>query len=468
MAGDDALSRREFITRSAQFAAGAALLASGCGGPEAPSSDASPDAPPDLDTTPDLDAPDLDAPDLDAPDASADATEDTDQEMEPPPHTPFVKPPYVQLLSARAARLRFETRSEELLPVLLSRRGSIAPPEAYPMRNDWRHIQQDWPVAAFKSRVKHTDDPGFHNLQEALFEDIEPGAVYDWIVQQGSGVEARGSFRAPPAFGQSFRLGWISDTMAPIVEPCAAALATLSPELVIHGGDLQYMTNPIDTWSGLFHALSPLTSQAPFHTCIGNHEYEDFDEFEQQYRRLFDGHGFQGSNIDYSYIDYGGVRFLLMNSEGDLFVQNSLQWQWLVSQLEAVRDDPTLHYAVVAFHRPYFTFSRSRPSFASRDLLHPLLRDFNVPLVFTGHNHCYERFEVDGITYIMDGGGGAGIYSINASRTEVFAVRPEDEALRKFASESHGFTIADFASNGSIKLARYNMSGMLQDTHEIG
>ena len=46
----------------------------------------------------------------------------------------------------------------------------------------------------------------------------------------------------------------------------------------------------------------------------------------------------------------------------------------------------------------------------SRDMLDALFAEFKVDAVFSGHEHYYERRTVDGIFYIITGGGGAPIY----------------------------------------------------------
>lgn len=444
------MNRRAFLLEGSKMTLGGAALLAGCGDPEAPLKPA--------DMGRDASLLDMML-GRDMADAGADLGEDLGAEEMRDDVTPdegprFTKPPFLQLLGLQTARLRFETRQEAPLSVRLERRGQSG--REYVATSDWREIAFDWPLPTFKRNSPYPDDAGFHNLQEVRFEELEQGAIYDWVVHLGNGQEQRGAFQMGRTPGEVMRLGWISDTMMPNAAKCSDLLANLSPDLVFHGGDLQYMTNPLDTWSGFFHAMSPLTSRAAFHTCLGNHEFEGpQEEFMAQYVRSFEGHGFQGSNAEYAYVDFAGVRFLLLNSEGDLFDAQSMQRAWLLSQLEAVRDSSELRFAVVAFHRPYFTFSKSTPRFDARELLHPMMRDFGVPLVFTGHNHCYERFQADDVTYIMDGGGGALLYSPDHNRDEVLQVSPGDEELRKASHYSNGVTLTEIAPDGTITLARH-------------
>ncbi len=460
---DESMKRRDFLRKSSELALGATALLAGCGSPEEQTRDMA------SSTTMDASMRDMRQPDM-PPDLASDLTRaDLDAQDIPAGEViPFTKPPFIQLLGLQTARLRFETREEKPLAVRLERRGQTG--TEFLATSNWQDLSDfEWPIPILANTVEHPDKPGWHNMQEVRFENLEPGEVYDWVVHQGNGVETRGSFEVARPFGSAFDLGWISDTMSPHSTACFETLAGLQPTLSVHGGDLQYMSNPLDSWSGFFHALAPLSSLGAFHTCVGNHELEGLNEFEVQYRRSFEGHGFTGSNIDYSYIDFAGVRILLLNSESDLFDESSAQRTWLISQLEEVKSSPMLRFAIAAFHRPFFTLSKSKPNFAARDRLHPLFRDYNVPLVLTGHNHCYERFEVEGVTYIMDGGGGALSYSINHSLEEVLAERPEDEALRKFAEASYGVTFARINADGTLSMNRYKAAtGESIDSYSIG
>lgn len=65
---------------------------------------------------------------------------------------------------------------------------------------------------------------------------------------------------------------------------------------------------------------------------------------------------------------------------------------------------------VVAFHQPAYTSGLHEPTTEIQRLWVPLFRRGRVALVLQGHNHMYERLEVDGITYLTTGGGGATLY----------------------------------------------------------
>lgn len=453
------LDRRAFLKHSSRAVLGGAALLAGCSADDEKSAR-------DMASAQDMRQPDMRAADMRAADMSPPedmAPLDMSSQDMGIKHTLFSKPPFSQKISQDRMRLRFETRTMEALEVQLKPMGGMS--EEFMATTSIAMLDFGWPPPNLRSDYR--DEPGLHNLQEVIFEGLRPGESYEWTVHQGDGVTRSGVFKAQAPAEQAFKLGWISDTMFPNAKASADALAAANPDLILHGGDLQYMTNPVDTWSGFFHEISGLTAKAAMHTCIGNHEYESMDEFEVQYRRLFEGHGDMGSTIDYSAFTFGGVRFLLLNSEIELADPDSPQHRWMLAEFERIKTS-NLRFPVVAFHRPYFTFSKSSPDFATRDALHPIFQANNVPLIFTGHNHCYERFEADGITYVMDGGGGALSYAPDAKRADVLAQRPTDEPLRKFSKREYGATVVTVNPDGTMDIERRSALGGNTETYSIG
>jgi 3',5'-cyclic AMP phosphodiesterase CpdA len=90
------------------------------------------------------------------------------------------------------------------------------------------------------------------------------------------------------------------------------------------------------------------------------------------------------------------------------------QFNWL----EAVLVNSAQEHKFVFLHHPLYTDpgkghhahdSMDRYP-ESRNMLGALLAKYKVEAVFAGHEHYYERRAVDGVLYIITGGGGAPIY----------------------------------------------------------
>ena len=83
------------------------------------------------------------------------------------------------------------------------------------------------------------------------------------------------------------------------------------------------------------------------------------------------------------------------------------QTAWLAERLE----DPSYRFSIPVFHTPPYTSGRHRnDGRALRIDWNPLFEAAGVPLVFSGHDHNYERILLNGVTYVVSGGGSAVLY----------------------------------------------------------
>ncbi|HWH15772.1 MAG TPA: metallophosphoesterase, partial [Miltoncostaeaceae bacterium] len=99
----------------------------------------------------------------------------------------------------------------------------------------------------------------------------------------------------------------------------------------------------------------------------------------------------------------GPLRVVVLDSNRP---DDPAQRRFLRDALAAAREP----VRVVAFHHPAYTAGANPPGEVQRRDWVPLFRRHGVALVLQGHNHAYERMEVDGVTYITTGGGGAPVY----------------------------------------------------------
>ena len=67
--------------------------------------------------------------------------------------------------------------------------------------------------------------------------------------------------------------------------------------------------------------------------------------------------------------------------------------------------------AVVSFHRPAFSSGMHGSEPGVADAWHDLFVQSGVNVVFNGHDHDYERLEVDGVNYLVIRGAGAQLRS---------------------------------------------------------
>lgn len=363
----------------------------------------------------------------------------------------LTKEPYVQR-TATGLRLRFETREQIPLPVVIESDGvqEVTPT----LRPADVAYARDFLEA---SDVFFPDEPGIHVVQEADLGALEPGR-YQWRVQ--ADVVHEGEFLVP-SLEETVRLGWLADTSWPESQQVVASLESRRPDVFLHGGDLQYESNPFDTWSGMSQSLAPITQRAMAHMIVGNHEFEEEVEVEQMYDRLYGGQGEGPEGARYFSFRVGAARIICLDSEsGGLDDASDAQVAWFEQEL--ARGDAAT--TIVAFHRPTYSLSKHyRSDTTFRDVIHSRVVDAGVPLVLCGHAHCYERFDVDGVQYVVDGGGGAVLYDPNESAAQADAERPGERDLRVAVSESRGATTIDIAPDGSLSVERQRPDGVVVD-----
>ncbi len=106
-----------------------------------------------------------------------------------------------------------------------------------------------------------------------------------------------------------------------------------------------------------------------------------------------------GGQRYYTYVK-DDVRFIVLDTN----LMEPAQLAWFERTLRDSREPWTICY----FHHPlYSDGGRHGPDVQMRVLLEPLLVRHNVDVVFTGHEHFYERLKPQkGITHFIAGSGG--------------------------------------------------------------
>jgi predicted phosphodiesterase len=356
------------------------------------------------------------------------------------------KGPWVHALDTSRVSLRFETREDLDVPVVLTMDGQE---QVVVPRRETDALTWAWGLATSEIPV---DEPGDHTLHEVVIVGLRAGRTLQWRIEPEEGVVLEGFFRAPPLADAEVVVGWIADTMAPYSTDVAEMLAQVEPQLVIHGGDLQYLANPADTWNGLFSTLAPLHRMALFHAAYGNHESDTEVEPGEMFDRLFRGQGDRTTR--WHRVSFGPVAVIVLDSEdGALDLPDQLNF--LDTELDAALGEG--REPIVVFHRPTYTFSKHSPNLSVRAAIHSRVVG-RCKLVLCGHVHGYEHFLVEGVHYVIDGGGGAFTYDLDEEKTLIEAERPDEIALRVMASRTYG-GLWIRAGAGGIEVERRSSDG---------
>jgi hypothetical protein len=163
-------------------------------------------------------------------------------------------------------------------------------------------------------------------------------------------------------------------------------------DMVIMLGDNLYGSQgPADFVQKFERPYKPLLDAGvKFYASLGNHDKTSNDSY-----RLFN----MGGERYYTYAR-GNVRFFVIDS-------NSLdprQLAWVESALKSAREPWKIAY----FHHPlYSDGGRHGSEVELRVRLEPIFIKYSVNVVYSGHDHIYERLKPqNGIHYFVSGAGG--------------------------------------------------------------
>ncbi len=180
-------------------------------------------------------------------------------------------------------------------------------------------------------------------------------------------------------------------------------------EFVIMVGDNMYGSDkPKDYVKKFEQPYKPLLDAGvKFYAALGNH-----DDPNQRFYKPFN----MGGERFYSFKPSlnAGVRFFALDSN----YMNPAQVEWLEKQLAASGSD----WKICFFHHPPYSSGETHgSSVVLRQQVEPLFMKHGVSVVFTGHEHFYERIKPQkGISYFIQGSS-AKLRAGDLSRSELTA-----------------------------------------------
>ncbi|MFT7520335.1 MAG: hypothetical protein ACI9MC_002480 [Kiritimatiellia bacterium] len=367
-------------------------------------------------------------------------------------------PPFQQIRRG-SVRLRFESTAFANLVVSMASEDQQCV-SLVPAQTD--RLERTWTAEA----EEHGDEAGEYTLYTATMDQMLEGVTYKWKAHTTPSEQDSwtGAVRLPPVAGDGAVVAF-TGSMAPSTQrDLFLDMTQDTPDMVLLGGDLQFSETTDSTWSKLMQDVSPVAASSLLHTVAGERDNEEGDELNELYLRWFGGQGRAGGGELYYSVDIAGVRFVVLDSSDPrLSNPSGRQFKWLRTELADVTPQSSLTSAVIVLHNGPWSLADQRPLYELRDPLAELLVDGPVKLVLSSNGQAYERFEVDGIHYVVEGGGGA-LLSTFTTRAET---HPEDVPLQVVASSTHGYTLITIDADGAVSLLRKDDSGDVVDEVQI-
>jgi acid phosphatase type 7 len=214
-------------------------------------------------------------------------------------------------------------------------------------------------------------------------------------------------FKTAPVADASFRFAVYGDSQRFPVNHTRVVnlIQSQNPDIVVSHGDyveFGLVDGPYRFNQEFFTPAASMLRNTPFYSGVGNHEAFYTPEL---YQELFDtpANNPAGTDLYYSF-DYGAAHFVNLCSPILLFGDPdaaAAQTAWLQADLAA----NTRPWTFVLTHYAPFS-SGVDPSETVRNEWVPLFEQYGVDMVFSGHDHIYDAYKVNGVTYIVTGGGG--------------------------------------------------------------
>lgn len=251
-------------------------------------------------------------------------------------------------------------------------------------------------------------------LHFVTIDGLNPGKTYEYSLSVPGvdlGERAHGRLRTANVKGESYSFAVIGDTRPgenqttlhhrALVEQ----ISLFEPAFYLHLGDMVDNGDDPADW----HAFSEVQEDLLRHTAIfptsGDNDYVAGTGLVARY--------FPRLDRGYYSFEWGGVHFFGLSAwdtrgkqpEAE-YDSKSEQFRWLASEL-AKQETQDAPFRVVFLHDPV-VISRGRSSSLLRGTYAPLFEAHRVDLVFSSW-HLYERSRINGVNYVISGGGGAGL-----------------------------------------------------------
>lgn len=253
------------------------------------------------------------------------------------------------------------------------------------------------------------EDADLGTLHIAL-TDLQFGSeyIYRVVLEAADGDDVAsplGHFQTAPPPGAVVEFAVLADTQWQwegenrLAAVGSAVAADPMPfDFILHAGDL-VETPGSAIWAHWFDAFSAMLLRAPFLPVLGNHESGN-----RSYYNNFVLPPGDGKNDERWWaFHWGDMVIVGLDTDVTKASDYIAQQDWARLHFSG----PELH-KLVMFHYPVYSSDAYHGSGYSLDVIyHPIFVEAGVDLVINGHAHNYERLQVDGVTYLVVGGGGA-------------------------------------------------------------
>ena len=242
------------------------------------------------------------------------------------------------------------------------------------------------------------------------------------------------------------------------------------PELdfAVIGGDLVNSPGELSQWEAFLEACD-VFAKLPVVTVAGNHEGVHSNYTYQKLFALPDDAEEDQSGEEFYSLDFGNVRMLMMDSSflteerrqsmgKDAWAKEEQRVEAWIRSRTGSCEKPWL--AAVIHHPVYGMHDGDTVSPQIRELWKPLLEEGGVRIVFSGHQHLYQRTKsIHGVVYLMGNSG--------QRESRFFHGNNLPEYTQQIYDRGANYQIVEVGAR-RLKMTSYNQKGLVIDETVLG
>lgn len=275
-----------------------------------------------------------------------------------------------------------------------------------------------------------------HFACSVLLEGLEEDTEYAYRVGDGKDWSPWYTFRTAKKGFREFTMVYLGDPqwgyMTYLPRIYSAAMRT-APDAAFWyiAGDLVDYPYEDWQWDALFRGAREAFTRYPQIMAVGNHAYlwayrDHRGELPPTWRPHLTQpeNGPEGLEETCFYVDYQGVRFIVLN--GNERLEDQAKW------LKKVLEENPNRWTLAGIHQGFYPSGWERDYPEARRLFLPLMEKYGVSMVLQGHDHAYSRtFPLregkiagdpsEGISYVISNAGSK-MYPINTRFGDLFEV----------------------------------------------
>lgn len=276
----------------------------------------------------------------------------------------------------------------------------------------------------------------------AVFKHLLPDTRYVYRVGADGNFSEWNLFRTAQKNFEPFSFIYFGDPQNQIKSRCSllfrgAYKKEPNADFWLFVGDLVNRADSDKEWGELFSAFGWISATTPMILLPGNHEYpykkymKKGDEFKilDLWRPQFTlpENGPEGLEETSYFIDYQGVRFIMLNGNEKLEEQS----RWL----NQVLSKNSKNWTIAAIHQPFYSTTKERDNKKRREIFVPVFDKYHVDLVLQGHDHTYCRsFKLRNDKRVDDDKRGT-VYVISVSGPKSYPVSMRHDGLMAKVSD---------------------------------